>query len=244
MTERGAPFSSAGLQKLVQRAGDKAGFEHKVHPHQLRHACTYALTNAGHDLKALQNYLGHRGAKGGSVYRLCCTRISCRWPTRSCSSFRYRSLEPSSLLNSCLRISTRSCSGGMMAFSFAIPRPRRLMRARPNPRRPANWASSNTRLDWRARANSARRTRSRNRSAISPRRNSSNGWPCATALPKPDSTAMRRSSGRTRTGPAFQRCAAAPRPGCGRSGAIRRRCAVSSAGNRQVRLVALRSRAC
>jgi site-specific recombinase XerD len=29
-------------------------------PHMLRHACGFALANAGHDTRALQAYLGHR----------------------------------------------------------------------------------------------------------------------------------------------------------------------------------------
>ena len=32
----------------------------KVHPHMLRHACGFALANAGHDTRAVQAYLGHR----------------------------------------------------------------------------------------------------------------------------------------------------------------------------------------
>jgi hypothetical protein len=31
-----------------------------IHPHMLRHACGYALANAGHDTRALQAWLGHR----------------------------------------------------------------------------------------------------------------------------------------------------------------------------------------
>ena len=31
-----------------------------VHPHMLRHACGFALANAGHDTRSLQAYLGHR----------------------------------------------------------------------------------------------------------------------------------------------------------------------------------------
>jgi len=29
-------------------------------PYMLRHACGYALANAGHDTRALQAYLGHK----------------------------------------------------------------------------------------------------------------------------------------------------------------------------------------
>ena len=60
VSERGAPFSVAGFQKLIARAGEKAGFDFPVHPHMLRHACGYALANAGQDTRALQAYLGHR----------------------------------------------------------------------------------------------------------------------------------------------------------------------------------------
>jgi site-specific recombinase XerD len=31
-----------------------------VHPHQLRHACGYALANKGTDTRTLQAYLGHK----------------------------------------------------------------------------------------------------------------------------------------------------------------------------------------
>src|SRR5262245_45426078 len=60
VSERGAPFTVAGFQKLVTRAGEAAGFSFKVHPHMLRHACGFTLANAGHDTRSLQAYLGHR----------------------------------------------------------------------------------------------------------------------------------------------------------------------------------------
>jgi integrase len=41
-----------------ERAGVAAGLAFKVHPHMLRHACGYALANAGHDTRSLQAYLG------------------------------------------------------------------------------------------------------------------------------------------------------------------------------------------
>ena len=59
-SERGAPFSTAGFAKMIERAGIAAGFDFKAHPHMLRHACGFALANAGHDTRALQAYLGHR----------------------------------------------------------------------------------------------------------------------------------------------------------------------------------------
>jgi integrase len=59
-SERGAPFSTAGFARMVERAGAEAKLGFKGHPHMLRHACGYALANKGHDTRALQAYLGHR----------------------------------------------------------------------------------------------------------------------------------------------------------------------------------------
>jgi integrase len=59
-SERGAPFTTAGFARMIERAGSEAKLEFKAHPHMLRHACGYALANRGHDTRALQAYLGHR----------------------------------------------------------------------------------------------------------------------------------------------------------------------------------------
>jgi type 1 fimbriae regulatory protein FimB/type 1 fimbriae regulatory protein FimE len=59
-SERGAPFTTAGFAKMVERTGVEAKFAFKTHPHMLRHACGYALANRGHDTRALQAYLGHK----------------------------------------------------------------------------------------------------------------------------------------------------------------------------------------
>lgn len=59
-SERGAPFSTAGFARMLERAGAEARFNFKAHPHMLRHACGYALANKGHDTRALQAYLGHK----------------------------------------------------------------------------------------------------------------------------------------------------------------------------------------
>jgi site-specific recombinase XerD len=60
VSERGAPFTVSGLQKLVDRAGISAKIPFKVHPHMLRHATGYVLANRGTDTRTLQSYLGHR----------------------------------------------------------------------------------------------------------------------------------------------------------------------------------------
>jgi site-specific recombinase XerD len=60
VSERGAPFTTAGFARMVERLGKAAGFDTKVHPHMLRHACGYALVNKGVDTRSLQAYLGHK----------------------------------------------------------------------------------------------------------------------------------------------------------------------------------------
>jgi integrase len=54
------PFTTAGFARMIERAAVAAGLGLKAHPHMLRHACGFALANAGHDTRAVQAYLGHR----------------------------------------------------------------------------------------------------------------------------------------------------------------------------------------
>lgn len=68
VTERGAPFSVSGLQKLVERAGIAAKLPFKCHPHMLRHACGFVLANKGTDTRTLQSYLGHRSIQSTVRY--------------------------------------------------------------------------------------------------------------------------------------------------------------------------------
>jgi type 1 fimbriae regulatory protein FimB/type 1 fimbriae regulatory protein FimE len=60
VSERGAPFTTPGFARMLERAAATAGLGLKVHPHMLRHACGFALANKGHDTRALQAYLGHK----------------------------------------------------------------------------------------------------------------------------------------------------------------------------------------
>jgi len=80
VSERGAPFTTAGFAKMVERAGIAAKLEFKAHPHMLRHACGYALANAGHDTRSLQAYLGHRNIQHTVRYtELAPTRFKDFW---------------------------------------------------------------------------------------------------------------------------------------------------------------------
>jgi site-specific recombinase XerD len=55
ISERGQPLTRYLIAVAAERAG-LAG----VHPHTLHHSCGFALANKGHDLKLIQDYLGHR----------------------------------------------------------------------------------------------------------------------------------------------------------------------------------------
>ncbi len=60
VSERGAPFSEAGFQKMVVRLGQNAGLRFPIHAHMLRHSTGYKLANDGRDTRSLQQYLGHK----------------------------------------------------------------------------------------------------------------------------------------------------------------------------------------
>jgi integrase len=59
-TERGGPFTTDAVNRQIKRIGERAGLGFPVHIHMLRHACGYALANAGHDTRGIQDWLGHR----------------------------------------------------------------------------------------------------------------------------------------------------------------------------------------
>ena len=68
VSERGAPFTVSGLQKLIERAGNAGKIGFKVHPHMLRHATGFVLANKGTDTRTLQAYLGHRSIQSTVRY--------------------------------------------------------------------------------------------------------------------------------------------------------------------------------
>lgn len=60
ITERGGPMTDSNVRKMVKRAGENAKIGFLVHPHMLRHSAEYKLANAGHDTRAIQQYMGHK----------------------------------------------------------------------------------------------------------------------------------------------------------------------------------------
>ena len=68
VSERGAPLSVAGYQRMIARAGVAAKFGFLVHSHMLRHGCGFKLANDGQDTRAIQAYLGHRSIQSTVRY--------------------------------------------------------------------------------------------------------------------------------------------------------------------------------
>jgi type 1 fimbriae regulatory protein FimB/type 1 fimbriae regulatory protein FimE len=80
VSERGAPFTTAGFARMVERLGETARLGFKAHPHMLRHACGFALANKGHDTRSLQAYLGHKNIQHTVRYtELAPTRFKDFW---------------------------------------------------------------------------------------------------------------------------------------------------------------------
>jgi type 1 fimbriae regulatory protein FimB/type 1 fimbriae regulatory protein FimE len=81
VSERLAPLSAAGYQRMVARAGEAAGFPFLIHSHMLRHSCGYKLANDGHDTRAIQHYLGHCSINSTVRYTALATnRFKNFWP--------------------------------------------------------------------------------------------------------------------------------------------------------------------
>jgi site-specific recombinase XerD len=69
-TEQGGPFTADAVNRLIKRIGERAGLPFQVHAHMLRHACGYAMANAGHDTRLIQDWLGHRPSSTRPLYRI------------------------------------------------------------------------------------------------------------------------------------------------------------------------------
>jgi type 1 fimbriae regulatory protein FimB/type 1 fimbriae regulatory protein FimE len=68
VSERGAPMTPIGFNKLISRLGKAAGMLFPIHPHMLRHACGFKLANDGHDTRSLQHWMGHKNIANTVIY--------------------------------------------------------------------------------------------------------------------------------------------------------------------------------
>jgi integrase len=60
MSERKAPISADGFQKMIERLSERAKLGFPVHAHMLRHACGFKMADDGVDTRTIQAYLGHK----------------------------------------------------------------------------------------------------------------------------------------------------------------------------------------
>jgi integrase len=68
LSERKAPLSIDGAQKLIERLSAAAGWSFPIYAHMLRHAAGYALAARGVDTRTLQALMGHRSIANTVVY--------------------------------------------------------------------------------------------------------------------------------------------------------------------------------
>jgi integrase/recombinase XerD len=68
VNHRGGPLSRQGLYKIVQRHAKRAGLDHRMSPHTLRHSFATHLLNGGCDLRSLQEMLGHADIATTQIY--------------------------------------------------------------------------------------------------------------------------------------------------------------------------------
>ena len=67
ISERNAPLSIDGAQKLIKRFGESANLP-RLHIHMLRHSAGYALAGRGVDTRTLQAFMGHRSISNTVIY--------------------------------------------------------------------------------------------------------------------------------------------------------------------------------
>ncbi len=65
---REKPLTTRNIQKIVQKAAQKAGINKEVHPHTLRHSFATHLLDAGVDIRKIQVLLGHESINTTMLY--------------------------------------------------------------------------------------------------------------------------------------------------------------------------------
>lgn len=65
---RNNPLTTRNIQKIVQKAAQKAGINKEIHPHTLRHSHATHLLDAGVDLRKIQEILGHSSIATTQLY--------------------------------------------------------------------------------------------------------------------------------------------------------------------------------
>ena len=129
-SERGGPMTPKSFHTLIARLGERAGMPFPIHPHMLRHACRYALANAGHDTlsppKLHAARLGRRqGVLSAPADQRALLLRGCGWAQTYLSVSRRPRCCRAASLASLLRINTKA---------IAIPTASATTISRPNSR--------------------------------------------------------------------------------------------------------------
>ena len=64
----GAPMRPDAVGELLAAASRRAGLDHPVRPHQLRHACASNIADAGSGIDVVADLLGHASVSSSQVY--------------------------------------------------------------------------------------------------------------------------------------------------------------------------------
>ena len=68
VNKKNTRISSRTVQNVVKKRALEVGVSINVHPHMLRHAAATHFLQSSHDLRTVQEYLGHKSIKSTQVY--------------------------------------------------------------------------------------------------------------------------------------------------------------------------------
>ena len=68
MNQKKHRISPRSVQNIVKKRALQVGVTVNVHPHMIRHAAATHFLQSSHDLRTVQEFLGHKSIKSTQVY--------------------------------------------------------------------------------------------------------------------------------------------------------------------------------